>query len=186
MAGTPCDHRAVWLPPCPLQFLIHCEGTRFTEKKHQVSMQVAQAKGLPSLKHHLLPRTKGFAITVRGLRDVGKGEPGPAKPPPHPCRAELCPWHRFPSRLGTGRGSGDKGDSCTTGEPGSRPLAAACTREHTHTLTHTHTLGQHCSPLPGTVLQGRGPGGIQVDLGCRFVWHFFAHLLAPAASRDEL
>nr|KAF6503766.1 1-acylglycerol-3-phosphate O-acyltransferase 4 [Rousettus aegyptiacus] len=51
-------------------FLIHCEGTRFTEKKHQVSMQVAQAKGLPSLKHHLLPRTKGFAITVRGLRDV--------------------------------------------------------------------------------------------------------------------
>jgi hypothetical protein len=35
-------------------------------------MQVAQAKGLPSLKHHLLPRTKGFAITVRCLRDVGK------------------------------------------------------------------------------------------------------------------
>lgn len=77
MTGTPCDRRAVWLPPCPLQFLIHCEGTRFTEKKHQISMQVAQAKGLPSLKHHLLPRTKGFAITVRGLRDVGKGEPGP-------------------------------------------------------------------------------------------------------------
>lgn len=139
MAGTPCDRRAVWLPPCPLQFLIHCEGTRFTEKKHQVSMQVAQAKGLPSLKHHLLPRTKGFAITVRGLRDVGKGEPGPAKPPPHPCRAELCPWHRFPSRLGTGRGSGDKGDSCTAGEPGSRPLAAACTRSHTHAHAHAHT-----------------------------------------------
>ncbi|XP_007457635.1 PREDICTED: 1-acyl-sn-glycerol-3-phosphate acyltransferase delta [Lipotes vexillifer] len=51
-------------------FLIHCEGTRFTEKKHQISMQVAQAKGLPSLKHHLLPRTKGFAITVRSLRNV--------------------------------------------------------------------------------------------------------------------
>ncbi|XP_006523410.1 1-acyl-sn-glycerol-3-phosphate acyltransferase delta isoform X2 [Mus musculus] len=51
-------------------FLIHCEGTRFTEKKHQISMQVAQAKGLPSLKHHLLPRTKGFAITVKCLRDV--------------------------------------------------------------------------------------------------------------------
>ncbi|XP_024603715.1 1-acyl-sn-glycerol-3-phosphate acyltransferase delta isoform X2 [Neophocaena asiaeorientalis asiaeorientalis] len=50
-------------------FLIHCEGTRFTEKKHQISMQVAQAKGLPSLKHHLLPRTKGFAITVRSLRN---------------------------------------------------------------------------------------------------------------------
>ncbi|EPQ13355.1 1-acyl-sn-glycerol-3-phosphate acyltransferase delta [Myotis brandtii] len=50
-------------------FLIHCEGTRFTEKKHQISMQVAQAKGLPSLKHHLLPRTKGFAVTVRSLRN---------------------------------------------------------------------------------------------------------------------
>ncbi|KAM5324317.1 1-acyl-sn-glycerol-3-phosphate acyltransferase delta isoform 3-T6 [Glossophaga mutica] len=51
-------------------FLIHCEGTRFTEKKHQISMQVARAKGLPSLKHHLLPRTKGFAVTVRSLRNV--------------------------------------------------------------------------------------------------------------------
>ncbi|XP_073075963.1 1-acyl-sn-glycerol-3-phosphate acyltransferase delta isoform X4 [Manis javanica] len=51
-------------------FLIHCEGTRFTEKKHQISMQVAQAKGLPSLKYHLLPRTKGFTITVRSLRNV--------------------------------------------------------------------------------------------------------------------
>ncbi|XP_015415509.1 PREDICTED: 1-acyl-sn-glycerol-3-phosphate acyltransferase delta [Myotis davidii] len=58
--------------PCALspQFLIHCEGTRFTETKRRVSMQVAQAKGLPSLKHHLLPRTKGFAVTVRSLRDV--------------------------------------------------------------------------------------------------------------------
>uniref|UniRef100_F6PR07 1-acylglycerol-3-phosphate O-acyltransferase n=1 Tax=Macaca mulatta TaxID=9544 RepID=F6PR07_MACMU len=52
-------------------FLIHCEGTRFTEKKHEISMQVARAKGLPRLKHHLLPRTKGFAITVRSLRNVG-------------------------------------------------------------------------------------------------------------------
>lgn len=24
--------------------LIHCEGTRFTEKKHQISMQVAQLR----------------------------------------------------------------------------------------------------------------------------------------------
>eukprot|EP00070_Physeter_catodon_P035753 XP_028342647.1 1-acyl-sn-glycerol-3-phosphate acyltransferase delta isoform X2 [Physeter catodon] len=55
-------------------FLIHCEGTRFTEKKHQISMQVAQAKGLPSLKHHLLPRTKGFAITVRSLRNLPPGD----------------------------------------------------------------------------------------------------------------
>ncbi|CAH2250882.1 1-acyl-sn-glycerol-3-phosphate acyltransferase delta isoform X1, partial [Pelobates cultripes] len=51
-------------------FLIHCEGTRFTEKKHVISMQVAETKGLPKLKHHLLPRTKGFAITVQSLRNV--------------------------------------------------------------------------------------------------------------------
>ncbi|XP_041418711.1 1-acyl-sn-glycerol-3-phosphate acyltransferase delta isoform X2 [Xenopus laevis] len=51
-------------------FLIHCEGTRFTEKKHEISMLVAEAKGLPKLKHHLLPRTKGFAVTVQSLRNV--------------------------------------------------------------------------------------------------------------------
>ncbi|KAG8506006.1 1-acyl-sn-glycerol-3-phosphate acyltransferase delta [Galemys pyrenaicus] len=60
-------------------FLIHCEGTRFTEKKHRISMQVAQAKGLPSLKHHLLPRTKGFAITVKSLRNVGKDRLAPPR-----------------------------------------------------------------------------------------------------------
>ncbi|KAJ8385483.1 hypothetical protein AAFF_G00185790 [Aldrovandia affinis] len=49
-------------------FLLHCEGTRFTEKKHQISMQVAESKGLPKLKHHLLPRTKGFCMTVQNLR----------------------------------------------------------------------------------------------------------------------
>ncbi|XP_029450005.1 1-acyl-sn-glycerol-3-phosphate acyltransferase delta isoform X2 [Rhinatrema bivittatum] len=53
-----------------LGFLIHCEGTRFTEKKHKISMQIAEAKGLPKLKHHLLPRTKGFAVTVQCLRNV--------------------------------------------------------------------------------------------------------------------
>lgn len=53
-------------------------------------MQVAQAKGLPSLKHHLLPRTKGFAVTVRSLRNVGKDQPRPrpcsegARPPGAP------------------------------------------------------------------------------------------------------
>ncbi|XP_053795026.1 1-acyl-sn-glycerol-3-phosphate acyltransferase delta isoform X1 [Vidua macroura] len=51
-------------------FLIHCEGTRFTEQKHQISMKVAEAKGLPKLKYHLLPRTKGFAVTVQCLRNV--------------------------------------------------------------------------------------------------------------------
>ncbi|KAF0027377.1 hypothetical protein F2P81_020118 [Scophthalmus maximus] len=49
-------------------FLLYCEGTRFTPKKHQVSMQVAESKGLPQLKYHLLPRTKGFWVTVQNLR----------------------------------------------------------------------------------------------------------------------
>ncbi|XP_013864619.1 1-acyl-sn-glycerol-3-phosphate acyltransferase delta isoform X2 [Austrofundulus limnaeus] len=49
-------------------FLLFCEGTRFTSKKHQISMQVAESKGLPKLKHHLLPRTKGFWVTVQNLR----------------------------------------------------------------------------------------------------------------------
>ncbi|KAM6462845.1 1-acyl-sn-glycerol-3-phosphate acyltransferase delta isoform 1-T2 [Liasis olivaceus] len=51
-------------------FLIYCEGTRFTDQKHEISMQVAKAKGLPKLKYHLLPRTKGFAVTVQCLRNV--------------------------------------------------------------------------------------------------------------------
>ncbi|XP_037686703.1 1-acyl-sn-glycerol-3-phosphate acyltransferase gamma isoform X1 [Choloepus didactylus] len=49
-------------------FLLYCEGTRFTETKHRVSMEVAAAKGLPALKYHLLPRTKGFTTAVQCLR----------------------------------------------------------------------------------------------------------------------
>lgn len=49
-------------------FLLFCEGTRMTPKKHQVSMQVAESKGLPKLKYHLLPRTKGFWVTAQSLR----------------------------------------------------------------------------------------------------------------------
>ncbi|XP_076839456.1 1-acyl-sn-glycerol-3-phosphate acyltransferase gamma [Brachyhypopomus gauderio] len=53
-------------------FLLYCEGTRFTEKKHQISMQVAEDKGLPKLKHHLLPRTKGFTTTMQCLKGTVK------------------------------------------------------------------------------------------------------------------
>ncbi|XP_021534933.1 1-acyl-sn-glycerol-3-phosphate acyltransferase gamma isoform X3 [Neomonachus schauinslandi] len=49
-------------------FLLYCEGTRFTEKKHRVSMEVAISKGLPVLKYHLLPRTRGFTTAVQCLR----------------------------------------------------------------------------------------------------------------------
>ncbi|TSK17908.1 1-acyl-sn-glycerol-3-phosphate acyltransferase gamma [Bagarius yarrelli] len=53
-------------------FLLYCEGTRFTEKKHQISMQVAESKGLPKLKYHLLPRTKGFTTTLQCLQGTVK------------------------------------------------------------------------------------------------------------------
>ena len=43
-----------------------CEGTRFTKEKHEASMKIAREKGLRELKHHLLPRTKGFSLLARG------------------------------------------------------------------------------------------------------------------------
>ncbi|XP_063812975.1 1-acyl-sn-glycerol-3-phosphate acyltransferase gamma [Pseudophryne corroboree] len=49
-------------------FLLYCEGTRFTETKHKISMEVADKKGLARLKHHLLPRTRGFTTAVQCLR----------------------------------------------------------------------------------------------------------------------
>jgi lysophosphatidic acid acyltransferase/lysophosphatidylinositol acyltransferase len=35
-------------------------------------MEVAEKKGLPKLKHHLLPRTKGFWVTIQNLRGTGE------------------------------------------------------------------------------------------------------------------
>lgn len=52
----------------PLWVLLYCEGTRFTAEKHIQSMVVAREKGLPELKRHLLPRTKGFFLSVRQLK----------------------------------------------------------------------------------------------------------------------
>lgn len=68
----------------PPQFLLYCEGTRFTEKKHQISMQVAESKGLPQLKYHLLPRTKGFTTTMQCLKGTGTQTLRP-KHTPHEC-----------------------------------------------------------------------------------------------------
>ena len=44
------------------------EGTRFTPEKHKASMAVAREKGLPELKHHLLPRTRGFVAGLPYLK----------------------------------------------------------------------------------------------------------------------
>jgi hypothetical protein len=35
-------------------------------------MKVAREKGLPDLKHHLLPRTKGFNLLVKGASGRSK------------------------------------------------------------------------------------------------------------------
>lgn len=69
-------------PPPPPQFLLYCEGTRFTEKKHQISMQVAESKGLPKLKYHLLPRTKGFTTTLQCLKGTGTQALPPSRAAP--------------------------------------------------------------------------------------------------------
>ncbi|CAI9718224.1 1-acyl-sn-glycerol-3-phosphate acyltransferase delta isoform X1 [Octopus vulgaris] len=51
-----------------ITILLFCEGTRFTEEKHRISMEVAEKKGFPYLKHHLLPRTKGFVLSLQAMK----------------------------------------------------------------------------------------------------------------------
>lgn len=46
-----------------------CEGTRFTESKRIESMKYGRTKGLPELKYHLLPRTKGLMMVLQGAKD---------------------------------------------------------------------------------------------------------------------
>lgn len=53
---------------CFLKLSLFPEGTRFTSDKHAASMKIAAEKGLPLLKHHLLPRTKGFTASIPHLR----------------------------------------------------------------------------------------------------------------------
>lgn len=55
--------------PDPMWLTLFPEGTRFTPKKHEASMEVARQKGLPELKHHLLPRTRGFVSSIPHLRE---------------------------------------------------------------------------------------------------------------------
>ena len=45
-----------------------CEGTRFTKEKYEASVEIAKEKGLPILKHHLLPRTKGFTLLASQIK----------------------------------------------------------------------------------------------------------------------
>lgn len=54
--------------PDPVWLLLNPEGTRFTEKKHEASIQFARERGMVELKHHLIPRTKGFTASLPQLR----------------------------------------------------------------------------------------------------------------------
>lgn len=56
--------------PVNMLLCLFAEGTRFTEEKHKISMEVAKEKGLPLLKHHLLPRTRGFVFLMKHMRDT--------------------------------------------------------------------------------------------------------------------
>ena len=60
-----------WVNTFFFQLLLFPEGTRFTPEKHEASLEVSRKKGYPELKHHLLPRTKGFAYSMQEMK--GKG-----------------------------------------------------------------------------------------------------------------
>lgn len=60
--------KVVFSYPDPTWLLLNAEGTRFTEKKHEASVKFAQERGMPVLKHHLIPRTKGFTASLPSLR----------------------------------------------------------------------------------------------------------------------
>ena len=53
------------------QIGIFAEGTRLTPAKLKASQEYALSKGIEPLKHHLLPRPKGFAVSVKALKDSG-------------------------------------------------------------------------------------------------------------------
>lgn len=55
--------------PDPIWLLLNAEGTRFTEKKHEASVKFALDRKMPVLKHHLIPRTKGFTASLPSIRD---------------------------------------------------------------------------------------------------------------------
>ncbi|KAA0190417.1 hypothetical protein HAZT_HAZT008713 [Hyalella azteca] len=51
-----------------LGMLLFAEGTRFTQQKHQASMEFARERGLQQLKRHLIPRTRGFIQCAQSLQ----------------------------------------------------------------------------------------------------------------------
>jgi len=64
------DLKAITDYPKDLKYniVIFPEGTRYTKEKYEACVEVAKAKGYPVLKHHLLPRTKGFTLVVSQMK----------------------------------------------------------------------------------------------------------------------
>lgn len=58
--------------PHPGWLLLNAEGTRFTKTKHEASVKFAKERGMVPLKYHLIPRTKGFTVSVPFLKETGK------------------------------------------------------------------------------------------------------------------
>ncbi|XP_015604950.1 1-acyl-sn-glycerol-3-phosphate acyltransferase gamma [Cephus cinctus] len=54
--------------PDTMWLLLYAEGTRFTPEKLKACQKFAQERGLPVLKHHLTPRTKGFTASIPHMR----------------------------------------------------------------------------------------------------------------------
>lgn len=48
--------------------VVTAEGTRFTKEKHETSIKFAKEKNIEPLKHHLIPRARGFATCVPLLK----------------------------------------------------------------------------------------------------------------------
>lgn len=53
----------------PVWFILFCEGTRFTRKKHQESVKFCKEKGITPFTNVLCPRHKGFSILIDNLRN---------------------------------------------------------------------------------------------------------------------
>lgn len=51
-----------------INLLLFAEGTRFTKAKYEAGVRFAEERNLHVLKHHLIPRTRGFRYTVRHMR----------------------------------------------------------------------------------------------------------------------
>lgn len=55
--------------PLVYWMVIYAEGTRLTPEKLEASQAFSKERGFPVLKHHLQPRTKGFTLARRFLKD---------------------------------------------------------------------------------------------------------------------